>query len=261
MQSIRVEALDAPSEVSRVDRRSVARRSEALSNRIAAGLRLALQLTLLIVLLAACSTPNADPPPVTHSGLYLTAASGQTQGLYAVNMQTGAATLITTAGCATSAAGLAPGPGLGQLFGADELEIILINADGSGSSSIGGTFGFTEALAFDPVNNEIWSRDLGLRLRRHRARNPQAGAERRVPPHRFDGQAAHRRGGPRAVHPLREPHHPGARQSGPDSSLLLCRLRCRPAPRQRREKSARPARARLLPVGSGDRTSRSGPIT
>ncbi|MBV7255601.1 PEP-CTERM sorting domain-containing protein [Pacificimonas sp. WHA3] len=79
---------------------------------------------------------------------------GNSEGLYVLDTDTGAATNVGTSGVTGSTVGLAPGADNDSLFGTIWADTADINADGSGSTVVGDAS--AEGMAYDPVTNTLW---------------------------------------------------------------------------------------------------------
>ena len=87
---------------------------------------------------------------------------GNDNGLYTLDINTGAATSVGASGVTSATAGLAPSGDNTMLWGSEPFGIISINADGSGVSSFSDDT--AEGLAYDPTSELLyiswWNRDI-----------------------------------------------------------------------------------------------------
>ena len=92
------------------------------------------------------------------SNLYFSQDSASSgQGLYTLDTATGAATLVGTNNATSANVGLAPSDSSNILYGSDPNGLLTINADGSGTNSVG--IEQTNGLAYDAPNDILYGAD------------------------------------------------------------------------------------------------------
>ncbi len=138
---------------------------------------IALLVLILALMLAACGgpvgTPQPDPQPPSDARLFLAIGGGDRAGLYALNVTTGAATLVGAAIPTASQApsmGLAPGDATGDPLLAVKADALYQMEPGTQTpSTIAAPLGtFGEALAHDVATGTLYVGVNGF-LVRHRA--------------------------------------------------------------------------------------------
>lgn len=108
---------------------------------------------------------------IAQAGMLYYSQDSNSTGLYSLDINTGAPTLIGSTSVTTQTIGLSPSPTNSILYGSKPFGFLHINADGSGSSQFG-SLGI-EGLAYDPINDVVYGAINGAFF----TVNPNTGAQ------------------------------------------------------------------------------------